>query len=146
MARAVVWDWFQRDWGRKRLRFDLYYDYRAYGCGARWNRQYIEWLAFFRPPDDKALVPQVITKGLLQAALESRGISCKKSDSKKVLLERAVQVPGLISALMASTCPEFQDIRPEWQEPVSKWVGRVQAIRPVGAAMLKFLGLTAIYQ
>jgi len=144
MVRAVVSDWFSRDWGRGKLRFELYYDNRAYGCAPKWNQQYVEWMGFFGPPDDNVAIPASITKDVLQTALGSRGIAFRKSDPRKTLIEQAKQVPGLIASLVASSCPELQMLCPEWLEPVSKWADRARIVQPVAAAMLQFFGLTAI--
>src|SRR5689334_16324472 len=79
MARRVVYDRFTRGWGRGVLRFDLYYDDRAYGCGGAANQQYIDWLGFFGPPTDRDSVPSVVTKDKLLQGLKEAGVSVKKS-------------------------------------------------------------------
>ena len=144
MARAVVFDFFQRDWGHGKFRFDLYWDHRMYGCGRKWNQYYVEGLGFFCPPTDNAAVPAVVTKDLLMQAFEQKGIPCKKTTTRKAMIEQARGIPGFLPPLISSAYPEQQEIRSEWSESVKEWVTRVQYIEPVGAALIKLLGISVL--
>ena len=144
MARRVVFDRFARGWGGGVLRFGLYYDDRAYGCGGQANQQYIDWLGFFAAPTDHASVPSVLTKDKLLEGLAERGIKTKKSTSKVALVEQARSIPGLMSSLISRHCPEQRDASPEWYEPIKEWVARVRYTEPVAAALIKLLAASTM--
>ena len=143
MARLVVYDFFYRGWGEG-LRFNLYYDERMYGCGASWNQHYVEWLEFFAPPSDTAQVPAAVTKEMLAEALEEKGIRCKKSTTRKEMIEQARGISGLLSSLILRTRPEQCELRSEWAESLRTWADRVRSIESVGAAIIKLMALTAM--
>ena len=94
MARRVVFDRFTRGWGGDVLRFDLYYDDRAYGCGGQANQKYIDWLGFFTAPTDQASIPSVLTKDKLLDGLAERGIKPKKSTPRITLVNRHAVFQG----------------------------------------------------
>ncbi|MEI7731726.1 MAG: hypothetical protein WCO56_19295 [Verrucomicrobiota bacterium] len=144
MVRAVVYDYLVRNWGQGTLRFNLYYDDRLYGCGVKWNQHYTEWLDFFCPPTQITQVPQAVTKDILREALLQEGISFKKTASKQAMVEQANGIAGFLPALVARVCPEKQELRPEWVEPVKVWAERVKYCEPIGAALLKLLALSAM--
>ena len=144
MVRAVVYDYLTRSWGQGSLRFDLYYGERLYGCGAKWNQHYTEWLEFFCPPTNITQVPQAVTKEILRESLEQQGIPQKKSATKQAMVEQARAIAGFLPDLVARVCPEKRELRPEWAEATKEWVERVKYASPVGAALLKLLALSAM--
>jgi hypothetical protein len=144
MVRLVVYDYIHRGWAEGTLRFDLYYDERRYGCGGQSNQQYVDWLGFFGLPSDKASVPSVVTKDVLFEALAQRGIPCKKSATRKAILEQVREIPGLLSELISCHCPQQRELLPEWREAVNEWALRVRNIELISAALFKFMALTAI--
>jgi hypothetical protein len=144
MARRVVYDCFAGGQNSGELRFGLYYDDRAYGCGSQANQQYIDWLGFFSSPTDQAPVPFVLTKDKLVEGLSERGIQTKKSISRVGLIEQARSVQGLLSSLIARHCQEQRDILPEWEESIKEWVIRVRCTETIAAALIKILAASTM--
>jgi hypothetical protein len=143
MARMVVADYVNRGWGQG-LRFSLYYGERMYGCGDEHNQIYVDWLGFFAPPEDDTEPPSPITKDILRAGLEQHGLACKKTASRKEMVELARTVPGLIKSLIVKADPGRKDLRPEWAPSVQAWAQRVKTIAAVGAAVLKSIAVTSL--
>lgn len=143
MARMVVADYVNRGWGQG-LRFSLYYGERMYGCGDQHNQIYIDWLDFFAPPEDDTEPPTAVTKDILRAGLEQHGLACKKTVSRKEMVETARTVPGLIKSLILQAAPDRRDLRPEWRPPVTAWAQRVKTISAVGAGVLKSIAVSTL--
>jgi hypothetical protein len=144
MARCVVYDCFAEGQRSGQLRFGLYYDHRAYGCGNQANQQYIDWLGFFRAPNDSAPVPSALTKNKLVEGLAERGVETKKTASRVALIDQARSISGLMSSLIARHCPEQRDVLPELEEPIKEWMLRVRYTEPVAAALIKILAASTM--
>ncbi|MCP5516230.1 MAG: hypothetical protein H7A45_03110 [Verrucomicrobiales bacterium] len=143
MARMVVADYVNRGWGQG-LRLSLYYGERMYGCGDEHNQIYVDWLDFFAPPEDNTDPPSAVTKDILRAGLEEHGIACKKTATRKEMVEAARTSSGLIKALILKADPGRKDLRPEWRHAVSAWAQRVKTITAVGAGVLKAVAVSTM--
>ena len=140
MTRLVVEDYLERPWQHGRLGSEE----KRYGGSSKWNEQYLDWLGFFGSPRDDSEVPHAVKRDALREAVEQQGIVCKKSTSRAALIEQARAVPGLLSGLIARLVPESRDLRPEWAASVKEWSVRLQHVKPVGAALIKLLGVSAM--
>lgn len=143
MTRLVIADYFARNWGEGRLRPELYYTERKYGCSVPWNLHFIRYIDCFVTPTDATPLPSSVTKPHLQEALSSIGIGFKKSAKKDDLLVLAKQHEGLISGLFRQYAPEYQTPRPEWKEALKIWAERIEKLDCVAATILKAMGMQA---
>ena len=135
----VVFDYTRRGLSTETLRFDSYY-----GCGEQLNQQYLEWLGFFGLPGDKARIHNSITKDILREALGQSGIRCKANMTRNSLIESVRNVPGLVSQLIASHCPQQRELLPQWRESVLYWADRVGKVKLMAAALMKFMALSTM--
>ena len=142
ITRLVIADYFVRNWGG-RLRPQLYYTERKYGCSVPWNLHFISQINCFELPTDATPLPSAITKTQLQEALHGIGIEFKKSAKKDDLLLLAKQHEGLVSGLFRQYAPEYQTPRPEWKEALQAWTNRLEKLECVAAAILKAMGMQA---
>jgi hypothetical protein len=140
IARYVVYDYFYGSQGTGTLRFDLFYEQQAYGCGGEENKQYVDWLGFFSEIGDDVDVPGAVTKEILRDALAQRGITCKQSVTRKELIEQARGVKGLLSSVILPAHPQKRDILYGWKQALRDWAFRVRCVEPVAKAVLKLMG------
>lgn len=141
MTRLVLHDYVHRSWSQGRLRLDMYYGERMYGCSGGWNRHYLEWTEFFLPPSDEGEVPSPVTKDILKRALDRQGIAYKKSDSRNTLIETARTVPGLLAHLKAESAPEVRSLHPHWSTPVKAWSDHLRAVEAASSGVLKMMAI-----
>jgi hypothetical protein len=144
MARRVVYDYIRSGRDEGSLRFGLNYEDRMYGCGTESNQQYVDWLGFFGLPDDNGNIPFTVKKEILLDALKEHSIECKRNTARKVILEQARTIPGLLSGLISRHCPDQRKLLPEWKEAVNDWARRVRCVELVAAALIKYMALSAI--
>ncbi len=144
MARFVVYDYVYRAWDYGTLRFDLYYEHRMYGCGGEANQKYMEWLGFFGVPSDAASLPTAVTKDVLREALVKQGVECKKSSTRKEMIEKARSIPGLLSSLIFQFYPQHCELISEWKGTVNDWALRVRYVEAVGRAIIKMLAVQGL--
>jgi hypothetical protein len=144
MARMVVADYVNRGWGQG-LRLCLYYGERLYGCGDQHNQVYIDWLDYFGHPDDTMEPPAAATKDLLRTLLEKNALPCKKTATRKEMIELARTVPGLVKSLFLQVDPGRRPLRSEWVPAVHAWAKRVEKVKAVGAGVLKTVATSSLY-
>jgi len=143
ITRLVIADYFTRNW-EGRLRPQLYYTERKYGCSGPWNLHFISQINCFEPPTDATPLPSAITKTHLQEVLKGIGLNFKKSAKKDELLLLARQHEGLVSGLFRQYAPEYQTPRPEWKAALQAWTSRLEKLECVAATILKAMGMQAI--
>lgn len=143
LARCIVSE-YVRSLSRGTLCLEPYRDYRTQGGDANSNEPYIDWLGFFRMPDDTTRLPSTVTKAVLFQALEQHGVKCKTSMSREAMIEAARQKPGLLTQLILQSCPQRRDLLPQWRESVLTWSQRVEGMKLLAAALLKLLALSTI--
>lgn len=143
ISRLVVADFFTRSW-EGRLRPQLYYTERKYGCSAPWNLHFISQINCFAPPTDSTPLPSSITKTHLQEALKGIGLEFKKSAKKDDLLLLAKKHEGMISGLFRQYAPEYQTPRSEWKDALQGWTNRLEKLECVAATILKAMGMQAV--
>lgn len=139
MSRLVVADYFTRSWGSGKLRPDLYYPERCYGCCAAWNLHYIDYVNCFDWPGDDYLAPTGLTKKHMQEALRTRGVKISSSMKKDELFKICQQHEGVVSGLFRAHVPDLRKPKPEWDSPLRAWARRIKDIECVASAILKTL-------
>ena len=144
ITRLVIADYFTRPWAQGRLRPELYYTERKYGCSVPWNLHFIKSINCFEPPSDDSFIPNSITKHHLQEALSLHGVVFKKSFKREDLIKLGLQQRGLIASVIQQYAPEYQKPRTEWIEALRGWTERLHRLECVAAAILKALGMQAI--
>lgn len=144
ITRLVIADYFARSWGDGRLRPEMYYTERKYGCSIPWNLHFIEHINCFEFPTDTTPLPGSVTKIHLQESLSAHGIEFKISAKKDDLVVLAKQRSGLITGLIRQHAPEYQTPRAEWKDALKAWTERVQKLECVAAAILKAMISQAI--
>ena len=144
IPRLVVHDFLTRTWGHG-LRYDLYYGERMYGCGKEHNQIFVEWLGFFTTPSSNEKVPSSVTKEKISIFLQDRGITFKKSATRKALLELIQPDPLMTRDLFLAHAPESRVIAPEWETSVKAWSDRMKMIEAVGGGVLKLLAQQSLY-
>jgi len=144
ISRLVIADYFARTWGEGRLRPELYYTERQYGCSVPWNLHFISYINCFQPPSDTTPLPHSVTKVNLQEALSHVGAEFKKSAKKDELEKLARQHEGLLASLIQRHAPEYVMPRNEWTEALERWTLRLRKLECVAAAILKAMGMQAL--
>lgn len=110
-----------------------------YGCSDVLARMYVNATQLFEPDyNEGADIPQSASKDLLQEILSDNGISFKKSDARKTLINEVVR-NGL--SAIAFTRAEPDRIRPrlEYKEEAFWWSKRCHDLFDPGWALLSIL-------
>lgn len=144
MARIVVHDFLFGGWSAGRLRLNLQYDDRLYGCSAQINAAELERMQLFEAPGDDAYVSAAVTKKMLLTELNSAGLAFKTSDTRKAMLAAAREIPGMISSLVLRTDPSRRRLRREWRDGVQEWAARIHACEPMANDVLRQMGLQGL--
>ncbi|CAN5468115.1 hypothetical protein BH09VER1_BH09VER1_26180 [soil metagenome] len=145
VTRLVILDYFTRSWAQGRLRPDLYYTDRCFGCCAAWNLHFIDWMGCFKEPTDESDVPDQVTKAHLTACLESEGVPFRRSAKRVDLIQLVRQKPGLLADLIRTHAPEVRVPKEEWKEALQEWSQRVSKVHCIAAAILNTLGTKSIF-
>jgi len=139
MARLVIADYFER--GDGRLRPELYYGDRKYGCRAEINLRFVEWTGSFAVPPEDADLPHALTKEHLRETLHARGVTVKKSATRDAMIAVARTHGGAISSIYKTTLRLHRVASPEWEPSLRRWAERCRDLRPIALAVLKSLAL-----
>lgn len=144
ISRLVIEDYFSRTWAEGRLRPELYYTDRQYGCCNAWNLHFINHIGCFESPTDETPLPTGVTKNHLQEALAIEGIKFKKSAKKDELAMLASQRSGLLASLIKRHAPEYVSPKAEWKDALEQWTLRLEKLECVAAAILKAMGMQSL--
>lgn len=142
MARLVIAEYFGSRGGV--LRPYLYYGDRKYGCCAKINMQFVDWVGCFDFPAEDAEVPYAMMKQHLNDALVNLGVTVRRAAKKDELVKEVRAHDGLLRSIFSKHLPEYRVVKPEWKLGLERWAARAGALHPVALAILKSLALQSM--